>query len=388
MQAAQRSALGLAKDIAVAQLGAAVSSGAVSAGLISIQGTFPSTGSLTIYDADNTETVAISAFSTPTLTIGATGHAHGAGTLVVATAAADAPTDYLPVTSFDGQDVITMLNDQNYRGSLVDTYDMLQGPSHGEYNTAGDFIADPFGYLAGCFFGDVATTGSSAPYSHVFSTLNTGNGQPKTVTLTDIEPVQPRAYPRCLVSDLSIVFDAQKQLSWTAKLTGFNSAPVGQPTKSFTTDRITPTWLGTCTIGGTYNPTLQSGQIDLSRNVTIVDTVDGTQSPYSIWVGPVVATGKFTLVFEDETQLKNYLNNSQPSLVLDWVTGASSALRELKLQITRCAYSAAQKTRTGDLITLDVSFSSLANTTDAGASGGYSPVKLTLQSSKASGTYQ
>jgi hypothetical protein len=388
MQAAQRSALGLAKDIAVGQLSALANTGATSLSLISIQGTFPSTGFLTIYDGDNTETVAISAFSTPTLTVGATGHAHSAGTLVVATAAADAPVDYLPVTSFDGQDIITPLEDKNYRGSLVDTYDLLQGPSHGEYNTAGDFIADPFGYLAGCFFGDVATTGSSAPFSHVFSTLNTGNGQPRTVTLTDIEPVQPRAYPRCLVSALSIMFDAQKQLGWTAKLVGFNSGPVGQPTKSFTTDRIVPTWVGSTTIGGTYNPTLQSGQIDLSRNITIIDTVDGTQSPYSIWVGPVVATGKFTLVYEDETQLKNYLNNSQPSLVLDWITGASSALRELKLQITRCAYSAVQKARTGDLITLDVSFSSLANTTDAGASGGYSPVKLTLQSSKPAATYQ
>lgn len=389
MQAAQRSALGVYKHVANGLLGTAASATDTSLTLVTetIVGTFVGTGSVTIFDGDNTETVTASAFSSPTLTVSALANDHPAGVLVSITAASAAPSDFIPVNTFTPADNLTQLLDQNYRGSMVDTYDLVLGPISGTYDTGGDFIADPFGYILGAFFGDVATTGSSAPYSHVFAALNTGSGQPTPYMVTDIEPVQARAYPRMQCSDLSIIYDAQKQVSWTAKFAGNMSAPVSQPTKSYTTDRIIPGWTVATTIGGTYTPTLQSAQVDFTRKVTVVNTMDGSQNPYRTWVGPVACTGKATFVYEDETQLKNYLNNTQPSLVLDFTTGSSSSLRELKIQMSRCAYSAATKTRTGDLIDLDVSFVAVANTTDAGASGGYSPAKVTLQSSKASGTY-
>lgn len=390
MQAAQRSAVGVAKDVAWGQLSAAVIATGTSLVLstTSIGGTFVASGSVTVYDGSLTETKAVSAFTGGnTLTVAALTNPHPAGCLVTISAANDAPTDYLPVTSLTPADNITQLQDQNYRGAMADVYDLVEGPISGSFDLAGDFIADPFGYILGALFGDCTTTGGSAPFSHVFAALNTGNGQPKSMTIADIEPVQARAYPRMLPTDLSIMFDATKQLSWTAKFLGFNSGVMPQPTKSFTTDRIVPSWTGSTTVGGVFTPTLKSGQIDFKRNGQIIDTNDGNQQPYNVWLGPISASGKLTFVYEDESQLLNYLNNTQPSLVLDFITGAGAALRELKIQMSRCAYSTGAKTRNGDLIDMDIAFVDVSNTTDVGASGGYSPAKVTLQSSKASGTY-
>jgi hypothetical protein len=101
----------------------------------------------------------------------------------------------------------------------------------------------------------------------------------------------------------------------------------------------------------------------------------------------VSASGKLTLVMEDDTQYLNYLNNSKPSLDINFSQGAGAAAVQVKLHMTKAAYTAAEISRGKDYIELSVDFDALANTTDAGASGGYSPIKVTLQNAVAASTY-
>jgi hypothetical protein len=44
--------------------------------------------------------------------------------------------------------------------------------------------------------------------------------------------------------------------------------------------------------------------------------------------------------------------------------------------------------RSKDFVEIEVEINAIANTTDAGSTGGYSNIKWTLQNAKASGTYQ
>jgi len=393
---AQRSALGVAVDQGKGLLAAAVAAAGTSLQIIpaTISGALVATGNVTIYDGANTETVAVTAYTPPAagangiLTVSALARSHGSGVLVARTQPANAPTDFIPVKTFTPNDMITYLSDQNFRGSAVNIYGQLPGVIHGEYDTGGDVFPDSIGYLLAGLLGDVVTTGAAGAFTHVFAALNAGNAQSKSLTVTDVEPVQPRAFPGMVVADLSLAFTAAQFLTYTAKLTGYQSAPAAQPTLSFSTDQPLQAWTGGVTIGGVYSPALLSGTMDIKRNATVENTVSGQQGPYIVWDGPVEVSGKLTFIYEDESQLLNYLQGTAPSIDIPFTIGSGAALRVVRLHMSKANYTAGQKMRTGDSLAMDITYSAIANTTDAGASGGYSPVKVTLQNAKPAGTYQ
>jgi hypothetical protein len=388
--AAQRSALAVAKDTAKAQLSAAIAVAGTSAVLTHIVGTFVGSGYVTIYsgtDGSATETLAVSAYTSGTLTVAAATKAHAQGDYVAITAAADAPVDFIPVTSMDMTDVVPYMADQGYRGSMTDTYEMIPGPRSGTLDLGGDVIIDTFGYLLAAMLGDVQTTGSTAPYTHVMSTLNSGMGQPTSLTLTDIEPVQARALPGCMVTDLSIKIDQAGLLTYTAKVTGFPSGKVAQPVQSFTGVVPQAAWQGILSIGGAYRTELDNATIDFKRDVTVQNTIDGNANPYVIWVGAIGVSGTMSFVYENENDIVTYLNNVRPAVVFSFTNGSGANLTSLALQMSKAVYTAAAKKRGKDMLTADVSFTALANTTDSGASGGFSPLKATLQSAKPASTY-
>ncbi len=112
-----------------------------------------------------------------------------------------------------------------------------------------------------------------------------------------------------------------------------------------------------------------------------------TQTPAAIFLGPLTVKGKFQAFIDDDTELTRYLTNTQPSLDFNWTTGSGAALVQLKLHMTSAAYTNAKITRGKDYVAIDAEFEAVANLTDAGASGGYSPIKATLQNAVAAGTY-
>jgi hypothetical protein len=130
------------------------------------------------------------------------------------------------------------------------------------------------------------------------------------------------------------------------------------------------------------------GNVTIKRTVSVVDTVDGSQTPHALFSGPVSVSGKLTLVMEDESQLTNYLTNTQVSLDINFQSGSGATAQQVKLHMSQVAYSAADITRGKDFVELPVSFTAVANSTDAGGSGGFSPIKVTLQNANPSGTYK
>jgi hypothetical protein len=90
---------------------------------------------------------------------------------------------------------------------------------------------------------------------------------------------------------------------------------------------------------------------------------------------------------ENDSQLLNFLNNTQPAIVLNWSYGTGAALVQLQATITKGAYTAGVIERGEDFVQVTIDLNGQSNTTDAGSSGGYSPIKWVLQNAKASGTY-
>jgi hypothetical protein len=304
-----------------------------------------------------------------------------------------APTDYIPVMkdSLKPVDVIDPLYDTGLRGSNVVNYAYIPGRTRSTVDFSSAAFADTIGYALAGLLGSVATTGSSAPYTHTISLKNSNTAaaddQPISYTLTDFYAAAVRAYPGCQFSDFSLKFNADGLLEYDAKATGWLSASASTPTPSFSTVLPTPVWYGTVTIGGSAVSTAMTGNIDIKRNVTPVYGISNTQNPFNVFLGPVETTGKITFIMEDNTELTRYLTNTQPAIVLNWAYGSGASAVQIQATITKGAYTAAVIERGQDFVQVTVDITGIANTTDAGSTGGFSPIKWVLQNAKASGTY-
>jgi hypothetical protein len=304
-----------------------------------------------------------------------------------------APTDFIPVAkdNIKPVDVVDPLYDTGLRGSNVVNYNYLQGRTRSTFDFGGAVFADTVGYAIAGLLGSVATTGASAPYTHTISLKNSltsgADDQPISYTLTDFYAADVRSYPGCQFSDFSLKFNADGMLEYDTKTTGWQSSAVSDPTPTFSTLLPTQVWRGTVSIGGTAVSNSMTGNIEMARSVTPVYGISATQNPYNIFLGPLEVTGKITFIMEDDTELTRYLNNSQPAIVLNWAYGAGAAAVQLQATITKGAYTAAVIERGEDFVQVSIDLNGQGNTTDAGSTGGFAPIKWVLQNAKASGTY-
>lgn len=305
-----------------------------------------------------------------------------------------APTAFIPVNigKVKPVDVIDPLYDEGLRGSMVKNYNYIQGRTRSTFDFGGAVFPDTFGWALGGIMGSVATSGASAPYTHVISLKNasaTGaDAQPTAFTLTDFYAANVRSYPGCQIHDLTLNFSADGLMEFDAKATGWASETVSTPTPSFTTVLPTPSWQGTVSIAGVAVAYAVDGSLSLTRSVEPIYGISDTQDPYQIFVGGLETSGTFSFVMEADTELTRYLTNTQPAIVLDWTNGSGATETQISATITKGAYVAASIERGKDHVEISVDVTGLANSTDAGSTGGFAPIKWTLKNAVASGTYQ
>lgn len=298
-----------------------------------------------------------------------------------------AATDFIPVKNITPFDNIKYLTDEGWRGSMVVDYGEVQGVIYSEFEFGGDVFADTIGYPLAGVLGDLVTTGASAPFTHTMAVKNSTDGQATSYTLTDFNSFNARRFAGCQFGKFDLKFSADGLLEYTATAQGYASATGATPTPSFSAITPSPVWYGTTTIAGSLTTKLSEGSLSISRELTPIFTVDGSQAPYQIFQGAVSVEGSLKLIMEDDTDLTRYLTNTQPSLVLNWTQGTGAALTQVQFTMTKCAFTVAKVDRSKDYVEIDVNYKGVANTTDVGASSGYSPVKVIVQSAKASGTY-
>ena len=304
-----------------------------------------------------------------------------------------APTDFIPVMkdALKPGDIVDPLYDTGLRGSNVLNYNYIPGRTRSTVDFGGAVFADTVGYAIAGVLGSVATTGASAPFTHTISLFNSlasgGDVQPISYTLTDFYAVDVRSYPGCQFSDFSLKFNADGMLEYDTKSTGFQSETVSDPTPTFSTVLPTPVWRGTVFIGGSAVSTAMTGNIDMTRPATPIYGISNTQDPYQVFLGPLEVTGKITFVMDNDSQLLNFLNNSQPEISLNWQYGAGASAVQIRAVLTKGAYTTGVIERGEDFVQVSVDFNAQSNTTDAGTSGGFSPISWTLQNAKPSGTY-
>jgi len=305
-----------------------------------------------------------------------------------------AATDFIPLSkdAFKPVDIINPLYDNGLRGSMAENYTYIQGRRHTEIDVAGPVFADTVGWWLGGILGVVDTSGAAAPYTHVISLKNaTGIGadaQPTSFTLNDFYVANNRYYPGCKVTEFGMTFNSEGMLEYTARLMGHPSTTTSVPSPSFSAVTPTAVWRGSVSIGGSSIGYATDGTINMVRKAEAIFGIDTAQGPYEIFVGALDVTGNLTFVMENDAELTRFLSNTQPALTFTWAQGAGASATSISFTVTKGAYTTATIDRSADHVTVAVDISGIANTTDAGSTAGYAPIKWTLQNADAAGIYQ
>lgn len=234
-----------------------------------------------------------------------------------------------------------------------------------------------------------AVAGVVAPFVHVFSLLNSGQGQPPTHTLTHHQGISAtygaRQYASWCASGLDFEFDVEKLFTHTTKgMSYLGAIPTVTPVNSFSSALAQPNWRFLCGVGGvasggTLLSDIQNGSVSIARALQALYTLSNQQTPYVIGRAGLEATGKFTVLAQDETPLIALFNNTQPQLqfvISNGLSGSNLLSCQFDLQIG--AYDAVKLAAAKGFFEYDVTFRSIANTTNGGQSGGRSPIKVTL----------
>jgi hypothetical protein len=303
-----------------------------------------------------------------------------------------------PFTEFKPKDDPVMLADEGLRGSMVKTYGKIQGPQKSAFTGAGAVFLDLLPHLLLNLMGAVASTGPvSSIYTHIASLLNSGTGQPPSHTFTDFQGLTAtsgaRSYAGGSLSELTLKGNPESTLIEMAiKGSAFwsNAFPTAPPTVDLPAENPMAAWRVELAFGGALpgskNLTVREWEITTTREISVQHTSQNSQAPYIIQRGPIQTMFKFFVAKpSDETFLTYLRDNTQPQFQLLVSNGLAAAnARTLQIDMTALAFDSVEINRGDAAVGYDVSGEAVANTTDAGASGGYAPVKYTVTNAIAS----
>jgi hypothetical protein len=230
----------------------------------------------------------------------------------------------------------------------------------------------------------------AAPFTHKFSLLNAGNnGQPQTHTLTHYNGLtganKAAQYAYWCASECALNLDAEKLFTHETKGMAYTQQAAGSPvTNAFTTVPVYPNWrfavgIGGPATGGTLVNDIAMASVNITREVKGYWTSSGQQLPYAIGRNALKATAKFTEVAQNSTPMSSYLNGTQQQVQFAATNGLSGAnLLAITLNFQVAAIETV-KFNNNTVIEYESSILGLSNATDAGGSGGQSPMSVTIQ---------
>jgi hypothetical protein len=284
---------------------------------------------------------------------------------------------------------------------MADEYNYIPGVKHSEFTGKGPMFMDAAGYLLNNILGDITTTGASAPFSHAFSLLNSGTAQPGTLTITDWQGLPAtnfaRQYTGCALSELTISGKAESDLvmcEWKGLGWASNIAAAA-PTSAPSTALPLAVWrslvgLGGIASGGTLDSTLGDWELKITRKLKQVFTAQNSQNPFITQRGGLVATMKldFAAPAAETNAYLAFINNTQPQIQIVIDNGLTlGAALGMTIDVQVGAYDTSKIDRGAEAVAYSGTVKPMSNTTNAGASGGYSPVKVTLRNAITAGTY-
>lgn len=237
--------------------------------------------------------------------------------------------------------------------------------------------------------GATTVSGVVAPFTHTFSLLNSSPGQPPTHTLTHYNGIsgtyKANQYAYWCASGCAFSMDAEKLFTHETKgMAYIRQAATAAVTNNFSTVPVYPNWrfavgIGGPASGGTLVNDVTMASLDITRQVKGYWTASGQQLPYVIARNALGVEGKFTEVAQSDAPMTHLLTNDQPQVQLMATNGLSGAnLLAITFDIQTAAYETV-KQNNNEVIEYETTFKAIPNATNAGGSGGVSPISVVIQ---------
>jgi hypothetical protein len=286
------------------------------------------------------------------------------------------PVINIPVEPFNITFNYDNIPDQSLRGEVALNFGIYQGVFHSEGSIDGHFYPEEIGYLLYSFFGTVSSTNTTTPYQHTFI----ASADPPSLTVTEAAAdVAQYMHSGMFINEFSFNFNAAEGLlDYSASFMG----------KAFTTTTATIPdatainpfvgWMATVTKGtNTTYAKLIEFEATLTREVSLIWTARNSQEAYTAYVGPMDGTGSMTIIFDDEDDFENYINNTNEKFEIDFTQGTGVSGREFKFTANKMNYSMepGEIDRSNVDLRLVLNWATLHNTTDNG------PYQVLLKSS-------
>lgn len=294
------------------------------------------------------------------------------------------PTIFIPIDGPKWGAKISTLSDTALRGFMASDYMQVQATRNDEvaYKTY-MYPTAAFTHLRAILGGADAVTGAADPWSHKVSLLNT-NGVPTYTLFLAMGDGNTMRVPGCVLSGVKISIKANELPSLDISWSGLPATIVAAPTNTPSTEAPMPPYTAAISVAGANLGKYTDMSLDFKRNVTPVDTLNGSTAPDSIYPGVLSVSGTMTAVFSGtaDTDLTAFLANTQPILSLT-VNPQGDAVHTLNLTCSKIAYDSVDPQGSStSYMTIATAFKALLNTTDA-TDGKQSPAAVTLKNAAA-----
>jgi hypothetical protein len=183
-----------------------------------------------------------------------------------------------------------------------------------------------------------------------------------------------RQFAGTMLEEVTLKWANGGDIEYSVKGQGYPSAVATTVTPTTTTTIPLQGWQASVTLGGTANINMVGFDLSLKRKLYVQYAANNTQKPTAIVALGLEVTGKATFDKADDTELSDFLSNTQPALSIVLTQPVTNYV--LTLQMSKCAFIKDPVT-TKEVVQGDVEFSAIDNSTDGG------PIKITLANSVA-----
>jgi hypothetical protein len=276
--------------------------------------------------------------------------------------------------------------------NLTDT--AMRGSMAGEFQQVKGMRADTVTFKTNCYLDDIfvllrqalglpdVMTGSSDPYTHKTSLQSGNNGQPVSSTVFFYD-AQGKAWQMAgsQVSDLKLTISVDDLVTAEVTYIGLPAVAITPPTNTPDTNKPMPGWNSLITVGGTTMTKYSEIDLEIKRDTSAINTLNGTQAPFAIYCGACTVSGSFTGVYQGSTDndLVAEIANTQPALVAK-ISPVGDAVHSITFQCTVVAYDQTVVDNGSKWVQIKSTIKGLANATDVAGSGNQSPMLATLLS--------
>lgn len=311
-----------------------------------------------------------------------------------------AMVDNLLTNNFMFVDTPAWLTDNSYVGGMDATGTVVQGKLYCAVSGGGNVFTDTFPYLLANILGDVTTTGTASPFSHVISLMNPAasnsyHAQPTSHTLTAYNGVAASTgawvIASSALSQLVIEFNAATGLlAYTFTANGWPSAAAAaRPTSAPSSVKPLAAWrgqmgLGGPASGGTLLSNLASAKITITRQLENQFMADGTQNPQAIARADITSSFEAAFLATDSTVWSDMMNNTKPQIQFLF---NASATQQLQIDMQVAAFKVAKPNYGSKMVRWDTSGTGERNSTNIGSTGGLASIQTTVVNAVAAGHY-